>query len=194
MKSIFFKRIGAYLFDFIFITFIVSLITVNFKVNTNVVKEVNDLINNVNKEEISIDDYSNKIVKINYDYQKSIVSITIVNVIISFIYFVIFATLNKGQTLGKKIFKIRVVNKDKERPSIWNMLIRSIFLYGMLINISSIICVYCFDYNIYNYIFSVTEYICYLFVIICFFMVIKRKDGRGLHDLMSKTSVIGEVR
>ena len=40
----------------------------------------------------------------------------------------------------------------------------------------------------------IITYVYYIFIIICFFMALNRKDGRGLHDIIGRTRVIGEVK
>lgn len=194
MKTVFFKRLGAYLLDFIIVTFIVSIITVNLKTNNDVIEKMNALISGVASEEITLEEYSNQIFEINYEYQKAIVPSTIVSVVINVVYFIVFAFLNKGQTLGKKIFKIKVVNQDGKNPSIWNMLLRSIWLYGIITGIVNIIGVYVLNVKLFNYTSTTVNYIYYGFIIISFFMVIYKKDGRGIHDIIGKTSVKEEVK
>ena len=194
MKSLFFKRIGAYLLDFIIITFIVSIITLGFKTDNKIKNRVNELLTSVTSEKITIEEYSDELFELNYDYQKSILPNTIVSIVVSIGYFIVFATLNKGQTLGKKMFKIKVVNKDGKEPNIWNMLVRSIPLYGILTGIIHVICLYVFDVKLFNYASTIINYIYYGFVIICFFMVMYKKDGKGLHDLIGKTYVKEKVK
>lgn len=48
-------------------------------------------------------------------------------VIIFILYNVIFAYFNNGQTIGKKLFKLRVVNKGEDKVSFIRMFIRSLF-------------------------------------------------------------------
>lgn len=194
MKTVFFKRLGAYLLDFIIVTFIVAIITVNFKTNNVVIEKMNSLISGVASEEITLEEYSNQIFEINYEYQRAIIPSTIVSVVINVVYFIIFAFLNKGQTLGKKVFKIKVVNQDGKNPSIWNMLLRSIWLYGIITGIVNIIGVYVLNVKLFNYTSTTVNYIYYGFIIISFFMVIYKKDGRGIHDIIGKTSVKEEVK
>lgn len=194
MKTLFFKRLGAYLFDFIVVTFIVSIITMGFKSNSDVMNRMNELITGVTNEEISMEEYSNQIFELNYEYQKSIIPSTAVSVVFSIGYFIIFAYLNKGQTLGKKVFKIKVVNKDGNKPSIWNMLGRSIPLYGIFTGTINIICVYILNVKLFNYTSTIINYIYYMFVIMCFFMVMYRKDGRGMHDIIGKTFIKEKVK
>ena len=194
MNPLFLKRLGAYLFDFIIVTFIVSIITLGFKSNSSVTKKMNELLSSMANNEVTIEEYTNEILELNYEYQKSIIPTTVVNVVISFGYFVIFACLNKGQTLGKKIFKLKVVNKKGKEPGIWNMFGRSIFLYGILIGITNVISLYVLDVKLFNYVSSSLNYAYYGFIIICTFMVMYKKDNRGLHDIIGRTSVIGEVK
>lgn len=194
MKTVFFKRLGAYLLDFIIVTFIVSIITVNFKTNNEIINKMSSLISDVASEEITLEEYSNQIFEINYEYQRAIVPSTIVSVVINVVYFIVFAFLNKGQTLGKKIFKIKVVNQDGKNPSIWNMLLRSIWLYGIITGIVNIIGVYVLNVKLFNYTSTTANYVYYGFIIISFFMVIYKKDGRGIHDIIGRTSVKEEVK
>ena len=194
MKSIYIKRLGAYLFDFVVVAFLVSIITIGFIQDTDVSKEMNELLNKVSNETITKEEYTKQAFKLNYDYQKNMIPTTIVNVTISIGYFIVFACLNKGQTLGKKIFKIRVVDKDGNNPNILNMLGRSIFLYGIIASTINIVGVYVFNVKLFNYVSSSASYIYYIFSIVCFLMVMYRKDGRGLHDMIGKTMVVEEVR
>lgn len=194
MKKLILKRIGAYLIDFIIVTLIISIITIKFTTNNKIIDKLNELVVSVNNNEITMQEYSDKMLNLNYEYKKSTITLTVVNVLVNFSYFIIFATLNKGQTFGKMIFKIKVVNKKGNEPCILNMFIRSIFLYGILMGIVSIIGVKVFNAKTFNYVDTTFDYINNLFIIVCFFMVIKRKDGRGLHDMMAGTSVIGEEK
>lgn len=194
MKSLFFKRLGAYLLDFIIVTFIVSIITLGFKSDNKIKSRINELLTSVTSEEMTIEEYSDELFELNYDYQKSILPNTIVSIVVSIGYFIVFATLNKGKTLGKKLFKIEVVNNDGKEPNIWNMLGRSIPLYGILTGIIHIISLYTQNVKSFNYATTIINYLYYGFVIICFFMVMYKKDGKGLHDLIGRTYVKEKVK
>ena len=194
MRSLFFKRLGAYLLDFIIVTFIVSIITLGFKSDNKIKSRINELLTSVTSEEMTIEEYSDELFELNYDYQKSILPNTIVSIVVSIGYFIVFATLNKGQTLGKKLFKIEVVNNDGKEPNIWNMLGRSIPLYGILTGIIHIISLYTLNVKSFNYATTIINYLYYGFVIICFFMVMYKKDGKGLHDLIGRTYVKEKVK
>jgi len=176
--------------------FIVSLITMGFNSNktNDLTDKMSKLLSDYQNGEITIDEYKDETYKINYELQKSNLTTNIVSVTLYIGYFVVFATLNKGQTLGKKLLKIKVVNKDGEKPSIWNMLLRSLFIYNIVSALFSIIFVNILSVNTFTYIYTIVGYVEFFVIIVSFFMVTYKKDGRGLHDMIAGTNVIEEVK
>ena len=104
MKASFFKRMGAFILDYFIVIFIVSLITMGFNSNktNDLTDKMSKLLSDYQNGEITIDEYKDETYKINYELQKSNLTTNIVSVTLYIGYFVVFATLNKGQTLGKK--------------------------------------------------------------------------------------------
>ena len=196
MKASFFKRMGAFVIDYFIVLVIVSLITMGFNTNKNndLNSQMNQLISDYQNEKITIDEYKDETYKLNYELQKENITVNIVTITLYIGYFVVFATLNKGQTLGKKLLKIRVVNKNNDKPSIWNMLVRSLFIYNIISILFSTVAVKFLNINTFTYIYTTLGYIECFVIIISFFMVIYKKDGRGLHDMMAGTNVIEEVK
>lgn len=196
MKASFFKRMGAFVIDYFIVLVIVSLITMGFNTNKNndLNNQRNQLISDYHNEKITIDEYNDENYKLIYELQKENMTVNIVTITLYIGYFVVFATLNKGQTLGKKLLKIRVVNKNNDKPSIWNMLVRSLFIYNIISILFSTVAVNFLNINTFTYIYTALGYIECFVIIISFFMVIYKKDGRGLHDMMAGTNVIEEVK
>lgn len=196
MKASFFKRMGAFVIDYFIVLVIASLITMGFNTNKNndLNSQMNQLISDYQNEKITIDEYKDETYKLNYELQKENMTVNIVTITLYIGYFVVFATLNKGQTLGKKLLKIRVVNKNNDKPSIWNMLVRSLFIYNIISILFSTVAVNLLNINTFTYIYTTLGYIEYFVIIISFFMVIYKKDGRGLHDMIAGTNVIEEVK
>ena len=195
MKASFFKRILAFLFDYFIISLALSIITIGFNINSNgYSKDLNRIVNDYKNGKINNSEYTEKILDLEFNVQKDNLPINGVSCALFVGYFIIFGYLNKGQTIGKKIFNIRVVNKEKENVNFLNMLIRSLFLYGILSTLYSIICVLFFNINVFNYGYKIIGTVESLFLFISFLMVMNRKDGRGLHDLIGGTYVIGEVK
>lgn len=196
MKASFFKRMGAFVIDYFIVLVIASLITMGFNTNKNndLNSQMNQLISDYQNEKITIDEYKDETYKLNYELQKENITVNIVTITLYIGYFVVFATLNKGQTLGKKLLKIRVVNKNNDKPSIWNMLVRSLLIYNIISILFSTVAVNFLNINTFTYIYTTLGYIEYFVIIISFFMVIYKKDGRGLHDMIAGTNIIEEVK
>lgn len=196
MKASFFKRLGAFFIDYFIVILIVSIITMGFSnaSSEEISKKMNNLVSDYQSEKISIDEYTEETYKLNYDLQKSNLNTNVVSITLYIGYFIIFATLNKGQTLGKKLLKIKVVNKEEKKPSVWNMFVRSLFIYNLASAIFSVVFINFLGVNTFTNIYTTIGYIEFFVIIISFFMATYKKDGRGLHDMMAGTNVIEEVK
>ena len=192
MKADFFKRIFAYMIDYFIILLVLSFITANINVGSDITEKVNNLTNEYKNGNITIEEYNEEVLPLNYELTKRKLPVNVITCVIIIGYYIVFAYFNKGQTLGKKICKIRVVNDKGERASIWNILIRSLFIYGIITTLYSLICINFLDIESFNYSVSVVSVIESLFIVISLLMMLYKKDGRGLHDIIAKTKVIGE--
>ena len=74
------------------------------------------------------------------------------------------------------------------------MIVRSLLIYGIFTLLYSIVFVNILDKYIFTYGYMLIDYITVIFVMIAFFMILYRKDGRGLHDVIARTYVIEEVK
>lgn len=176
--------------DYFIITLILSIVTIGFKPNTALTEKANELITDYQKGDITLNEYQEEVYQLNYDLQKSNININIVNIVLYVGYFMVFACLNKGQTLGKKLFKIKVVNKNDETPSIWNMIVRSLFIYGIISLLYSTITINFLGVKAFANSYMIVNYVDTFLLIVAFFMVIYKKDGRGLHDVIAGTKVV----
>ena len=195
-KKIFFKRLGAYVID----TFIISLL-INFLVkipflsyNEEKYASINEkleiIMNEFANDDITLNDFKNEYIIINYNLLKLENKINICKLILVLLYFVVLQWKLDGQTIGKKLFKIKVISTSNGDLSISNYLFRAIlinnlFLYMMLV----IGRYYLNDISNYYLAFSITlikNIIMYGSVL----MILLRKDARGMHDLLVKTKVI----
>lgn len=192
MKADFFKRIFAYMIDYFIILLVLSFITANINVGSDITEKVNNLTNEYKNGNITIEEYNEEVLPLNYELIKRKLPVNVITCVIIIGYYIVFAYFNKGQTLGKKICKIRVVNDKGERASIWNILIRSLFIYGIITTLYSLISINFLDIESFNYSVSVVSVIESLFIVISLLMMLYKKDGRGLHDIIAKTKVIGE--
>ena len=196
MKATFFERLGAYFLDMLAITVIFSIICLGLGNNTSdTEKEMQALDDKLMKEEISMEEYYKEYSNLLYDYQKENVLQSGISVALTIAYYVVFQYMNKGQTIGKKLLKIQVVDKDTNKPiSIIKGLLRTFIILSILSGTLNILFLYIFNSNKYIISYSVILMIEAIFVLISTMFVLYRKDRRGLHDMISNTIVVKESR
>ena len=192
------KRIIAYLIDILLVSIVVTPF-INIKaINPNIddynkyYEEYTQLIEDANNGDIdtSSEEYKNEIIDLNYKIAEYKVINSSISVVSLIIYFVIIQYFLKGQTVGKKILKLKVVsNKDKEL-NIGNYFVRSLILNNIIFSIILIIGVYIFKPNSYYNLSMVVSYLQLLVMSVIILMVVLRKDNRGLHDIIAGTKVI----
>ena len=189
----FFDRLGCYLLDVLLIFAISSVISVFIpSKGSDINKEITALTEKYTNGEVGTETFINEYQYLMYKYQKENYLSTVVSVGLNFIYFVVFAYFNKGQTIAKKLTNIKVVdNKTGERPKFWQMLVRNMFIYSLLSNIIILILLFTSKNNFIYYYMLVGGFDL-MFVMITVMFVLYRKDKRGLHDMMACTKVVKE--
>jgi uncharacterized RDD family membrane protein YckC len=199
------KRVSAYLIDIIIIYLIVALfssieiLNPSAKKYEKAQKEYTNLYSEymlaVQNGSSGLEETERQLTNINYDLSKYGASIIIVGLAASILYFVVFEYYNKGQTIGKKILKIKVLTNDNKRPSFKKIASRSIIKYNLLTGSSIIVGVIVLLLLGFT---SKSFYIKYAIIIQSFDMAFAgatllfmmfRKDGKGLHDIISGTQV-----
>lgn len=189
----FFDRLGCYLLDVLLIFAISSVISVFIpSKGSDINKEITALTEKYTNGEVGTETFINEYQDLMYNYQKDNYLSTVVSVGLNFIYFVVFAYFNKGQTIAKKLTNIKVVdNKTGKRPKFWQMLVRNIFIYSLLSNIIILILLFTSKNN-FIYCYMLVGGFDLMFVMITVMFVLYRKDKRGLHDMMACTKVVKE--
>lgn len=154
-------------------------------------------------KKLSKSNYDKLVKEINHNYQKdyqkesyylnkySIIN-NIIYIIVILSYFMLFNIFVDGQTLGKLVMKLKIVNNDNEKNkvSILNYLIRTLVLYNPFYYLLMILIAYlCNINNYYNYALIASNFNVYLEIIIVL-TIIMRQDNRGLHEILSHTKVI----
>lgn len=190
------KRIVAYFIDLIIISMISSLIFMLPIFKTSY-KEYNDLSENFAKNYANIilnsgsgDENLEDLVDVSYNIIKTSTPLLIIELAVSFTYFGVICFVWKGQTLGKKLFKLQIVpNEGKElNPS--RFMLRQILVSNIIFQAISLFTLILCSKNTYT---NITTYIDYMSQLVQFLMlgfVIFRDDERGLHDLIGNTKVI----
>ena len=193
IKAMFSQRILAFLIDLVLISVITSFITVFVPVNdtaTKLYEEQNKVLEGYVEGTVSMEEYVNQMVDLSYDISKQTVIVSIVTIVISLLYYVVYPCYNNGQTLGKKLMKIKIKKIDESDLSMNDLLIRGMVNNSILVNIINVIFVLFLSKNIFLSASSLASVIQYLVLIISLIMIAFTRNARGLHDLAAKTEVV----
>lgn len=117
---------------------------------------------------------------------------SILSIVVYILYFGVLQYVLKGQTVFKKLFRIRVVdNKDiKRKVPLWKYLVRAILVCDIIFTFGDIIAISNLSldkYLVFNTYFSNIKFV-YEAAFIMFIML--RDDQRGIHDLLLNTKII----
>ena len=193
IKAMFSQRILAFLIDLVLISVITSFITVFVPVNdtaTKLYEEQNKVLEDYVEGSVSMEEYVNQMVDLSYDISKQTVIVSIVTIVITLLYYVVYPCYNNGQTLGKKLMKIKIKKIDESDLSMNDLLIRGMVNNSILVNIVNVIFVLFLSKNIFLSASSLVSVIQYLVLIISLIMIAFTRNARGLHDLAAKTEVV----
>lgn len=186
------KRFFAYIVDFIVLELIISFVTMFIPLSTsytNLSNQLVDISNNFLLGDVSFTTYFNQFYSLSYSMDKEMFLISLVGIVISILYFVVYPLYNNGQSIGKKIMKIRIVD-DNGDVNANAMIFRYLLMYGIGVSIINL-CLICFVSDFYYMIFSlILSFLQFLVVIISIFMVLYRSDFKSLPDLIAGTKVI----
>lgn len=196
MKASFFERLGAYFLDALIVSVLFSLICLGVSSNQSITeKQMEALDNQLLEKEITPEEYLEEYTGLLYEYQKESVLELGISTALTIAYYVVFQYMYKGQTLGKKALGIKVVDNETEKPiTIPKGLLRSLLICNIPSSILSIIFLFILNKNTYFSGYAIFMGIEMVFILITMLLVLYKKDGRGLHDIMTNTKVIKESR
>lgn len=192
-KASLLRRILAFLIDFALVTIVVVAISSLLPKNNNIDvlnREFNDTVSNM--ENVSFSVSFNQMALIYKDLDQARIMYSIINAVMIFIYFIFIPYFFDGKTVGKKILKIKTVRNDKECLSLKNLVIKNMIDTGLMYMLFSLMLIYIlpgYSYFIFVIALSILQ-ISLIVASIC--MIIKRKDKRGLNDILSGTKVIND--
>lgn len=193
MKSNSYKRITAYFVDIMIITFISSLITFVIPTSENytkLTKQFSNLTEEYANQKITKEEYLTKGSEINYSLSRETVAESIVTLVITISYFVVFTYFMNGETIGKKIMKIKITSNNHKKLTMNNYLVRSLIINSILLQFISILTILFLDKKTYLSVYNIISNVFSIIFVVSFMMILFRKDGRGLHDILANTKVI----
>lgn len=187
------KRIIAFVIDIVIVSLVVSLINLlpldpykdKYK---DTYEKYNEVVQKSTEDEKN--DYKDEIIELNYEVYKYRTYSSMFSATALILYFGVLPLVMNGQTLGKKIMKLRVVSNNEKKLNFWKYLIRIVILNNIwlsLINIGAVYVVSGVKFYYVTYVISMLSSLIYMLNLI---MVMFRKDNRGLHDMVAGTKVI----
>ena len=187
------KRIIAFVIDIGIVSLVVSLINLlpldpykdKYK---DAYEKYNEVVQKSTEDEKN--DYKNEIIELNYEVYKYRTYRSMFSATALILYFGVLPLVMNGQTLGKKIMKLRVVSNNEKKLNFWKYLIRIVILNNIwlsLINVGAVYVVSGVKFYYVTYVISMLSSLIYMLNLI---MVMFRKDNRGLHDMVAGTKVI----
>lgn len=188
------QRLLAYFIDFIIVSVILSLLTFWIPTSDKYIEAVKEeeefLTIDFQNEDISLKDLYNKYFSIRYTLEKEMIVPTLISAILSLGYFATFAYYKNGQTFGKKIMKIKIVsNKDNELNHL-KLMGRALIIDSILLSFLTVLFLTFITASQYSYTVYLLIVCQNIITIISAFLIIFRKDKKGLHDIMFDTKVI----
>ena len=148
------------------------------------------IVEEYNSNKISEDVYNEEINKYLYNSEKYSVVYYIISIVTCILYFVFFQGFTGGQTLGKKIMRLKVVAKDGKEVGYKKLFIRTMFLYDILFCLLIIVSVSFLSMDYFFTAYNILYLINYILSLVIVFMVSSSKDRIGLHDMVAHTKVI----
>ena len=192
-KPQFYKRLGAYIIDLLVVALLASAIASVFtdtSKSSAVLDKMKDIIEKYNAKEISIEEYQLEYRDLSYDYAVDSSNVTVIMLVVTIVYYVIMSYFCHGITLGKYLMKIRIVGANNQKLSIFNYLLRSLIVNNILSSIASIITINTLAKKDYFVVDEKVSGVFSLLLIVTLIMLMYRKDGRGLHDIIGSTKVV----
>ena len=193
IKAMFSQRVLAFLIDLVLLSMITSLITMFIPMNdtaTKLYEEQNRVLEDYVAGNVPMEEYVNQLIDLGYDISKQTVVISIVGVVISLLYYVVYPCYNNGQTFGKKLMKIKLVKTNDKELSMNDLLVRSMINNSILVNIITIALVLFLSKDLYLSMSSLLSSVQYLVLIISLIMIAFTRNAQGLHDKVVHTEVV----
>ena len=190
-NALFIQRLGAFLIDIIILAFAASLVSMPF-INTDNTEKLQESIQELSKDymnkEINSKTFMSEYSSIYFQLEKQQTPYLIGTVVLGIFYFIVLQYYT-GQTLGKKIFKIKI-ESNRKHLNMNQMVVRGLLINSILLYIIQFAYLVFGNEQTFFYVVGSLELIQYSFMLVSAFMIMFRKDRLGLHDLICKTKVV----
>ena len=192
-NALFSQRFLAFIIDFFFCFLIIWAVTMPFGTNDKVYElreERTGVINEFLNGEIGLTPMVRNAFELQYYISQERIVISVITLMVYVGYFIIYGFIKNGQTLGKRLLRIRIVHIEEEKKiRIINIFIRSLIINWIFINMIAIVFVLIGNKEFFSRGMFVAELSQIIVFFVCF-MGITINERRGLHDKLASTIVI----
>lgn len=192
-SATFVQRLCAYIIDLLLIGILGSFIAypfTNYDKIDSLKEKQNVLAEKFVNNDVALEEYAVESANIVYSQAKYSGPITIVNIAMYILYYVVFQIYCSGQTIGKKLLGIRVISTTDEDLTMNQMIFRTLIANSVLLDFLSIIFIIFLSKDIYISCFALFSLIQNIIIIISIFTVMFGKEGLAVHDRLCHTKVI----
>lgn len=191
-KAFFIQRLAAFILDVFIVSMVASLISYPFldldsinKLNESSTQVVEDYMT----QKISINEYTSDSISISYEMARKQGVLSLITIFLNILYFVVFQVKNNGQTIGKKLLRIKVSSQDGNL-GMNQMIFRSLIINSILVDMVSFGVLLFTSATIYFYGAGILSMIQFAIIAISGFMVMFSKKSQGIHDMVAHTDVV----
>ncbi len=193
VKALFSQRFVAFMIDLFLVSALTTLVTTFIPTNGTIDKlydQQTKIIENYTSQKITMEEYVNQLVDISYDIAKQTGIATLVGIAISLLYYVLYVYKNDGQTIGKKMMKVKIKKKNDDQLTMNDLLFRTMILQGTLVSIIGFCTILFLDKDTYLATNSLLNLVQYSILLVSFFLIAFTKEKQGLHDKLVGTIVV----
>ncbi len=191
-KAFFIQRLAAFILDVFIVSMVASLISYPFldldsinKLNESSTQVVEDYMT----QKININEYTSDSISISYEMARKQGVLSLITIFLNILYFVVFQVKNNGQTIGKKLLRIKVSSQDGNL-GMNQMIFRSLIINSILVDMVSFGILLFTSATIYFYGAGILSMIQFAIIAISGFMVMFSKKSQGIHDMVAHTDVV----
>lgn len=193
VKALFSQRFVAFMIDLFLVSALTTLVTTFIPTNGTIDKlydQQTKIIENYTSQKITMEEYVNQLVDISYDIAKQTGIATLIGIAISLLYYVLYVYKNDGQTIGKKMMKVKIKKKKDDQLTMNDLLFRTMILQGTLVSIIGFCTILFLDKDTYLATNSLLNLVQYSILLVSFFLIAFTKEKQGLHDKLVGTIVV----
>ena len=183
-KALFIERFMAFVIDLLLVYLIASFVSYPF-INEEKTEKLNhesmELVEKFTDNKIGMEDFTLDYINLYYRISRNSGITSLIIIFVEVCYYVVYQTYRSGQTLGKRLMKIRVVS-DNGDLTMNQMIFRSFLANSLLIDIFIFIFMLFSSKYVFFYSSALLEFLQYLMIFISVIMIAYTQDGCALHD------------